>query len=70
MLGNVWEWTYSEYSDPYKGSEKKCAFQARRYSLRGDSWYVVPWRVHAAVRSDFYVPDDRDSGVGFRLAQD
>ena len=34
MLGNVWEWTCSQYKKSYDGSEQKCAVSAGWYSLR------------------------------------
>ena len=71
MLGNVWEWTCSEYKAlSYDGSEQKCAVSAGRYSLRGGSWKIHPSRVRAADRFHGYVPDACISYLGFRLAQD
>jgi formylglycine-generating enzyme required for sulfatase activity len=69
MLGNVWEWTCSEYKKSYYGSEQKCAVSAEVAALRGGSWIYKPWRVRAADRYDDY-PDDRNYLIGFRLAQD
>ena len=68
MLGNVLEWTCSEYKWPYDGSEEECAVSAR-YSRRGGSWGDGPGEVRAAVRYDNY-PTARRSYFGFRLAQD
>ena len=66
MLGNIREWTCSEYKKRYDGSEQKCAVYASGYSLRGGSWYGGPGWVRAANRyssspgnrSDLN-PDDR-----------
>jgi formylglycine-generating enzyme required for sulfatase activity len=69
MLGNVYEWTCSQYKKSYDGSEQKCSVSARRYSLRGGSWNYAPRGVRSADRYG-YVPDYRYSGLGFRLAQD
>ena len=69
MLGNVWEWTCSEYKESYEGSEQKCAVSASKYSLRGGSWNYKPRGVRAAYRS-LSNPDDRYRTIGFRLAQD
>jgi formylglycine-generating enzyme required for sulfatase activity len=69
MLGNVYEWTCSEYKENYDGSEQKCAVSASKYSLRGGSWYTEPWRVRAANRYNLGL-DSRFFGIGFRLAQD
>ena len=69
MLGNVYEWTCSQYKKSYDGSEQKCSVSASRYSLRGGSWYSKPRGVRAAPRVyDF--PAYRYNYIGFRLAQD
>jgi formylglycine-generating enzyme required for sulfatase activity len=69
MLGNVWEWTCSEYKESYDGSEQKCAVSADYYSLRGGSWFNSPRTVRSANR--YYAePDYRLYFLGFRLAQD
>ena len=69
MLGNVREWTCSQYKESYDGSEKKCAVSARRYSLRGGSWSSHPGYVRSASRFNF-VPGIRIYYLGFRLARD
>ena len=69
MLGNVWEWTCSEYKKSYDGSEQKCSVSASKYSLRGGSWNYEPRWVRAANRN-FNYPDYGYSHIGFRLAQD
>ena len=69
MLGNVWEWTCSEYKKHYDGSEQKCAVSARKYSLRGGSWYGGSGRVRAANRWSAG-PGARNRRIGFRLALD
>ena len=69
MLGNVWEWTCSEYKESYDGSEQKCAVSASIYSLRGGSWLNTPRRVRAAYRV-LYLSDSRTLHLGFRLARD
>ena len=69
MLGNVIEWTCSEYKESYDGSEQKCAVSANYYSLRGGSWFDIPRWVRAAHRG-VNVPAARYYGVGFRLARD
>ena len=68
MLGNVEEWTCSEYKDHYDGREKKCADRAY-YSLLGGSLVNEPRSVRSASRSSFG-PDYRGSYLGFRLARD
>ena len=70
MLGNVWEWTCSEYDEGYGGAERRCASGgAGRRVLRGGSWSSEPWWVRSADRYG-YGPDDRITTLGFRLAQD
>lgn len=70
MLGNVWEWTasdfapypgfsadpYREYSAPWFGSHKV---------LRGGSFATTARLIHAGFRN-FYTPDRRDPWAGFR----
>ena len=69
MLGNVWEWTCSEYKKSYDGSEQKCAVSASKYPLRGGSWLHGPGYMRSAAR---YVGGlgSRTSFRGFRLARD
>ena len=69
MLGNVWEWTCSQYKKSYDGSEQKCAVSDSTYSLRGGSWNYIPRWVRAAYRFNYF-PDNRFISIGFRLAQD
>ena len=69
MLGNVWEWTCSQYKKHYDGTEEKCSDSARYYSLRGGSWGNLPWGVRAATRV-YDGPADRHDFIGFRLARD
>ncbi|MFM8331780.1 MAG: formylglycine-generating enzyme family protein [Candidatus Methylumidiphilus sp.] len=70
MMGNVWEWTCSTYTETYDGSEKTCTKDASgRRAVRGGSWSDRPRDVRSAKRgrSD---PANRDYDLGFRLAQD
>ena len=69
MLGNVREWTCSQYKKRYDGSEQKCSVSAGKYSLRGGSWVNWTRGVRAANRNNDN-PDDRNNNIGFRLAQD
>jgi formylglycine-generating enzyme required for sulfatase activity len=69
MLGNVWEWTCSEYENKYGGKEQKCSLgnnNAKDRVLRGGSWGFNPLNVRAAVRGRNY-PDIRGNGSGFRV---
>jgi formylglycine-generating enzyme required for sulfatase activity len=66
--GNVWEWTCSEYSSSYDGSEKSCEEHVSLAVIRGGSWSYEPRNVRVTYRdrsSDVYRFDD----VGFRLAR-
>ena len=70
MIGNVWEWTssdflpypgfsedpYKEYSQPWFGSHK---------ALRGGAWSTRSRLIRRAYRN-FYTPDRRDIWAGFR----
>jgi formylglycine-generating enzyme required for sulfatase activity len=69
MLGNVYEWTCSQYKKSYDGSEQKCSVSAGYYSLRGGSWKFKPGGVRAANRYRS-TPGRRNGSIGFRLAQD
>ena len=69
-VGNVWEWTCSEWDEGYGGAERSCTSgRGGRRVLRGGSWYYEPWWVRSASRSGF-VTDLRYDNLGFRLAQD
>ena len=52
MLGNVWQWTASDYNSTTK-------------TLRGGSWYFDPWLNRVSYRSS-NVPALRDYYIGFR----
>lgn len=65
LCGNVWEWCGNEYAKlPLDGSAGSDELQSK--SVRGGSY----WRRARYCRvRDRYIdrPDDRDSGIGFRL---
>lgn len=70
MLGNVWEWTCSASSSYGSGGEKACTNDANSKRVdRGGSWNNGPAYVRSANR-DGDTPSNRDSNLGFRLAQD
>ena len=75
MLGNVWEWTCSEFLGYDKNGHKKCVSNNRaknnniQRSLRRGSWVSKPWSVRSADRG-YGGPDNRFYYLGFRLAQD
>jgi formylglycine-generating enzyme required for sulfatase activity len=70
-VGNVAEWTCSEYEEHYRGKELRCLDKSRvsLFVLRGGSWGLYPMRVRAAER------DGREASysswvIGFRLVRD
>jgi formylglycine-generating enzyme required for sulfatase activity/serine/threonine protein kinase len=74
MHGNVWEWVEDCWHDSYNGAPSdgsawstSCSDQSRRI-LRGGSWYNHPGLLRSAYRGS-YSTDNRDYGVGFRLAR-
>jgi formylglycine-generating enzyme required for sulfatase activity len=71
VLGNVWEWTCSEYDESYSGKEQKCISKkhAGRRVLRGGSWIDLPRNLRSAARF-WFLPVNWNFYVGFRLAQD
>jgi serine/threonine-protein kinase PpkA len=71
MLGNLWEWTCSDYDTDYGGSEKTCASRTSDAArvMRGGAWNSGPSPVRSAYRNRNF-PEARYSFVGFRLAQD
>ncbi|MCP4698226.1 MAG: SUMF1/EgtB/PvdO family nonheme iron enzyme, partial [Gammaproteobacteria bacterium] len=71
MLGNVWEWTCSEWDSNYGGEEKRCSSKNHVNGNRvfcGGSWDNIPRDVRSAVR-DSWKPDNRYNKLGFRPAR-
>jgi formylglycine-generating enzyme required for sulfatase activity len=70
VLGNVWEWTCSTYTQAYNGSEMSCAGKEIKDDrvLRGGSWINFPQRVRSAYRS-WHTPDTGDAFHGLRLVR-
>ncbi|MCP4700764.1 MAG: SUMF1/EgtB/PvdO family nonheme iron enzyme [Gammaproteobacteria bacterium] len=71
ILGNVWEWTCSEYEKNYNGEEKGCSSKNHANSLRvlrGGSWDGEPRDVRVAYRYES-APGFRVFLLGFRLAR-
>jgi formylglycine-generating enzyme required for sulfatase activity len=69
MLGNVYEWTCSEYEERYTAKEQYCLDKPNRdklHVLRGGSWYSLPRYVRVSARSKNKL-SFRDFTVGFRL---
>ncbi|MCC8988358.1 MAG: SUMF1/EgtB/PvdO family nonheme iron enzyme [Candidatus Contendobacter sp.] len=72
MIGNVWEWTCSEYNPAYGGEEQVCS--AKRPTegqrvVRGGSWNNGPGELRSAKRLA-RKPGDRDAMTGFRVIQE
>lgn len=70
MLGNVWEWTCSDYGQ-YEDEGKnyaKCSKGGSFRVYRGGSWHDNPAYVRSALRYG-NVPGYRNSLLGFRLAR-
>jgi gamma-glutamyl hercynylcysteine S-oxide synthase len=70
MLGNVWEWTASDFlpypgfaPDPYQ--EYSLPWFGNHKVLRGGSFATTARLIHAGFRN-FYTPDRRDQWAGFR----
>jgi len=72
-VGNVWEWTGSEYESKYSGKEQVCLSKedsndSGLFVLRGGSWGVNAGGARSASRNwDSRTYRDRD--CGFRLAR-
>ena len=72
ILGNVWEWTCSNYDNNYNGGEKECttADGITRYVLvRGGAWQVKPRYVRSANRFRIR-PSKRHHTIGFRVVRE
>ncbi|WP_069472763.1 formylglycine-generating enzyme family protein [Candidatus Marithrix sp. Canyon 246] len=72
-VGNLWEWTCSEWANPYNGKEavylsKNNANNDRRLSLRGGSWNDGAGYVRSATRVRDE-PANRGNDVGFRVSR-
>ncbi len=71
ILGNVWEWTCSEYESKYAGKEQRCAKKYNknnRLSLRGGSWFGGTSGMRSADRN-VRRPAYRDGDLGFRVSR-
>lgn len=69
MLGNIWEWTCSEYEEKYGGKEQRCTVGKNMTGfqvIRGGSWFNSPWSLRVTYR-DWYQRNYRLNFVGFRL---
>jgi formylglycine-generating enzyme required for sulfatase activity len=57
MVGNVWEWTTSEYRGPFM------------HVLRGGSWRLFGSFNLRLVQRDWLILDDSRDDLGFRCAR-
>ncbi|MEN8221213.1 MAG: formylglycine-generating enzyme family protein, partial [Pseudomonadota bacterium] len=73
-VGNVWEWTCSEYENRYNGKENTCKGHINSgenkslFVVRGGSWYSDARLARSANRNRWQ-PAERNRVVGFRLAR-
>jgi formylglycine-generating enzyme required for sulfatase activity len=72
-VGNVWEWTCSEYENKYSGKEQICLSKedsndSSPFVLRGGSWDGSAGGTRSAGRNR-WSRTDRNRGRGFRLAR-
>jgi len=70
MLGNVWEWTCSNWREQFDGSEQQCntdASDPQFHVLRGGSWDLDPNGIRLSSRNYYFRPTNRSSFVGFRV---
>lgn len=66
--GNVSEWTCSQWSNPFDGSESRCqSFGLASRVNRGGSWYHKPQYLKSSRRGAS-IPDLSNDTLGFRLA--
>ena len=72
-VGNVWEWTCSQYTDSYIGKETECIEKITTGSvfvvLRGGAWAENPKNCRVSYRK-FGYPNDRRYDVGFRVVRE
>ncbi len=72
MLGNVWEWTCSEFTPDYQGQELQCLTEINNeqyLAVRGGGWNADPARLRVAYRN-WQHPWARLATWGFRLVKD
>ncbi|MDM8564253.1 formylglycine-generating enzyme family protein [Candidatus Halobeggiatoa sp. HSG11] len=66
-VGNVYEWTCSEYEILYNGKEQHCLkFNEKAMVIRGGSWYSLANYTRSAAR---FKSKNGDFTIGFRIAR-
>ncbi len=63
MMGNVWEWMESPYSDTSYGTGSS-------RGLRGGSYYGFDYYLASSYRYDSLIPGSEGNGIGFRVASE
>jgi formylglycine-generating enzyme required for sulfatase activity len=73
MHGNVWEWCQDHWHNSYQDAPQDGSAwtsgnaEDNNYkSLRGGSWYYIPWYCRSAVRNRLN-PDKCSNEIGFRV---
>ena len=67
-VGNVYEWTCSEYESKYNGKEQSCLKSSENSMvIRGGSWYSLPNYTRSSAR---FKSKSSDFTIGFRVARD
>jgi len=66
MIGNVVEWTCTDYDTRLDGVSDPTGFSPKNLSARGGSWFRDQSKAGAATRSGLY-GNDRYSSLGFRV---
>ncbi len=70
-VGNVYEWTCSEYEKKYTGREQRCLSKYNTTALRvirGGSWYSYS-RFARATSRYWFSRNYRDNKIGFRVVR-
>lgn len=70
MMGNVYEWTCSEYDEHYTGKEQHCSNStdpSSNRAIRGGAWNSKITALRSAFRD--YEPSNLSETLGFRLVK-
>ncbi len=71
-VGNVWEWTGSEYEDKYQGAEQRYLEKDDGGSrvVRGGSWFYVPAGARVSYRFVWWDVTTWNGRLGFRVVRE